>query len=262
MSGGGPAADAAGNIYLLTGNGVFERRSMRAASRAMGDYGNSFLKLATAAALLTVADYFTMSNEHESAADDDLGSGRRLLLPDLTDSGGTVRHLGGRRRQGRQYLRRQSRRDGEVQLRRQQHLAAAVRRARRGHLVDACMVQRHASITGRRRKPPEPLRIASATFRGKPCLTERRELCLPGHRAGGLRQRQRQWHRLGHENTSPAVLHAYDAGNLAHELYNSSQAANGRDQFGAGNKFITPTIADGKVFVGTQTGVAVFGLLN
>jgi hypothetical protein len=65
-----------------------------------------------------------------------------------------------------------------------------------------------------------------------------------------------------HENTSPAVLHAYDAGNLANELYNSAQAANGRDQFGAGNKFITPVIADGKVFIGTQSGVAVFGLLN
>ena len=65
-----------------------------------------------------------------------------------------------------------------------------------------------------------------------------------------------------HENSSPAVLHAYDATNLAHELYNSNQAANGRDQFGAGNKFITPMVADGKVFVGTTNGVAVFGLLN
>jgi hypothetical protein len=61
---------------------------------------------------------------------------------------------------------------------------------------------------------------------------------------------------------SKAVLHAYDATDLAHEIYNSSQAANNRDQFGAGNKFITPTIADGKVFVGTQNSVAVFGLLQ
>jgi len=57
------------------------------------------------------------------------------------------------------------------------------------------------------------------------------------------------------------VLHAYDAANLAHELYNSGQAANGRDSFGNGNKFITPLIVNGKVYVGTQSGVAVFGLL-
>jgi hypothetical protein len=64
------------------------------------------------------------------------------------------------------------------------------------------------------------------------------------------------------ENTSPAVLHAYNAKNLAVELYNSNQASGGRDQFGNGNKFITPTIANGKVYVGTQTGVGVLGLLQ
>jgi hypothetical protein len=57
------------------------------------------------------------------------------------------------------------------------------------------------------------------------------------------------------------VLHAYDATNLSRELYNSNQASGGRDQFGNGNKFITPVIVNGKVFVGTQTGVAAFGLL-
>jgi len=62
------------------------------------------------------------------------------------------------------------------------------------------------------------------------------------------------------ENNSPAVLHAYDAATL-NELYNSSQATSGRDQFGSGNKFMTPMIANGKVFVGTPNGVAVFGLL-
>ena len=63
------------------------------------------------------------------------------------------------------------------------------------------------------------------------------------------------------ENSNPAVLHAYAATDLTRELYNSSQAAGGRDNFGAGNKFITPAIADGMVFVGTENGVAIFGLL-
>jgi hypothetical protein len=61
---------------------------------------------------------------------------------------------------------------------------------------------------------------------------------------------------------SGAVLHAYSAGNLATELYNSTQAANGRDRFGSGNKFIVPTVADGKVFVATTNSVAIFGLLH
>ena len=64
------------------------------------------------------------------------------------------------------------------------------------------------------------------------------------------------------ENGNPAVLHAYDAGDLSHELYNSSQAPNSRDAFGVGNKFITPTIANGRVYVGTTNGVGVFGMFG
>jgi hypothetical protein len=60
---------------------------------------------------------------------------------------------------------------------------------------------------------------------------------------------------------STAVLYAYDATNLTKELYNSTQASGSRDGFGTGNKFITPMIANGKVYVGTPTGVAIFGLL-
>jgi hypothetical protein len=63
------------------------------------------------------------------------------------------------------------------------------------------------------------------------------------------------------QNTNPAVLHAYNALTLV-QLYGSSQAANNRDHFGNGNKFVTPTIANGKVYVGTTNGVGVFGLLK
>jgi hypothetical protein len=63
------------------------------------------------------------------------------------------------------------------------------------------------------------------------------------------------------ENLVAAVLHAYGASDLSQELYNSNQAWNDRDNFGSGNKFITPMIADGKVFAGTTNSIAVFGLL-
>src|SRR5712671_6100559 len=59
---------------------------------------------------------------------------------------------------------------------------------------------------------------------------------------------------------SGAILFAYDATDLTKELYDSNQAANNRDHF-SGNKFITPVVVNGKVYVGTQTSVAVFGLL-
>jgi hypothetical protein len=64
------------------------------------------------------------------------------------------------------------------------------------------------------------------------------------------------------ENSNPAVLRAFDANDLGNEIYNSSLAPNGRDEPGPGNKFIVPTIANGKVFVASTNSVAAFGLLN
>ena len=94
MSGDGPGADAAGNVYLLTGNGRFETTPDANGFPNQGDYGNSFVKIANNSGKLGVADYFAMSNEvTESGNDQDLGSGGELLLPDLTDSSQTVRHL-------------------------------------------------------------------------------------------------------------------------------------------------------------------------
>ena len=63
------------------------------------------------------------------------------------------------------------------------------------------------------------------------------------------------------QHGSVSALHAYDATDLANELYNSNQAPRGRDRFGYASHFQTPTIINGKVYVGTTNSVAVFVLL-
>ncbi len=95
QSGGGPAADPQGNIYVLIANGTFETTLTTAGFPSNGDYGNAFVKVSTAGGILQVADYFNMSNTvSESNADADLGSGAPMVLPDLGDGAGHTLHLG------------------------------------------------------------------------------------------------------------------------------------------------------------------------
>src|SRR5207245_2902556 len=63
------------------------------------------------------------------------------------------------------------------------------------------------------------------------------------------------------ESSGGGTLRAYDAGNLANELYNSGQNR-ARDNLGSYVKFSTPTIVNGKVYAGTQNSLAVFGLFG
>jgi hypothetical protein len=261
MSGGGPAADAAGSIYLLTANGVFETTLDAKGFPSGQDYGNSFLKLSAAAGTLSVADYFTLSNTAAaSAADRDLGSGGTLLLPDLTDAAGTVRHLMvGAGKDGNIYV---VDRDSMGKFSASaNNIYQQVNGALPGGIWSTPAYFNGNLYYADSGATLKAFTVASAKLSASPMSQSPEQFPYPGSAPSVSANGTSNAIVWAHENVNPAVLHAYDAGNLAHELYNSNQAANSRDHFGVGNKYITPTIADGKVFVGTTAGVAVFGLL-
>jgi hypothetical protein len=262
MAGGGPAVDASGNIYLLTANGAFETTLDANGFPSNQDYGNSFLKIASAGAGLAVLDYFTMSNEvAESNADQDLGSGGELLLPDLMDSTNTVRHLMvGAGKDGNIYVvdRDSMGKFNASSNKNYQTLNGVLP----GGIWSTPAYFNGTLYYGDVSGTLKAFSISSAKLVATPQSQSATQFTYPGTAPSVSANATANGIVWAHENTTPqAVLHAYDATNLAHELYNSNQAAANRDQFGAGNKYITPIVADGKVFVGTSTAVAVFGLL-
>jgi hypothetical protein len=257
MAGGGPAADSSGNVYLLTANGAFETTLDANGFPNRADYGNSFLKLSSGT--LAVADYFAMYNEvAESSADQDLGSGGILLLPNLTDSTNTTRHLAvGAGKDGNLYVvnRDSMGKFGPNSNDIWQELDGAFP----GGIWSTPAYYNQSLYFGPSGGVLMAFTVSSAKLTRASVTST--SFTYPGTGPAVSANGSTNGIVWAHENSNPAVLHAYEASDLTHELYNSSQRTNGHDQFGAGNKYITPTIADGKVFVGAPNGVAVFGLL-
>jgi hypothetical protein len=263
-SGAGPAADADGNIYALSANGPFDRTFLPNGFPSLGDYGDTFLKLSTLGGL-AVSDYFTPFDQAVDAANDtDLGSGGVVVLPDMVDAGGTTRHLAVG-----------AGKDTNIYLVDRDNLGKFMPGATSNSYIYQELVGAspggewataayfngaiyYGPVGGALRRftfsqarlDQVPAAMTSTVF-GYPGTTP--SISSSGNSAGIV------W---AHENpgsgSSQAVLHAYDATSLT-ELYNSNQNPQ-RDQFGTANKFITPTICNGKVFVGTTNSVGVFGL--
>jgi hypothetical protein len=261
MAGGGPGADSAGNIYLLAANGAFETTMDSNGFPNKQDYGNSFLKISATTPTLAVLDYFAMWNEvDESNSDQDLGSGGELLLPDLTDSTNTVRHLVvGAGKDGNIYL------VDRDNMGKYNSVGNSIWQQVSGQMGPVFSTPAYYNGTlyyGDIDATLKAFPMANARLATTPSSQTPSQFAYPGTAPAISANGTSNGIVWAHANGATAVLHAYDAANLAHELYNSNQAANGRDHFGTGNKFITPTIADGKVFVGTTNSVAVFGLLQ
>jgi len=262
MAGAGPAADANGNIFLLDANGVFDSTLNGNGFPSQGDFGNAFLKISTTNQKLAVADYFEMSNQQsENDGDVDLGSGGALLLPDLTDGSGNTRHLAvGAGKDGNLYV---VDRDGMGKFNSggdniYQELPGVLG----GGVWSMPAYFNNTLYYGPQGNNLMAFSISNAKLSTSPTSQTNNSFGYPGATPGISANGTSNAIVWAAENASPAVLHAYDATNLANELYNSNQASGGRDQFGSGNKFITPTVTNGKVYVGTTNGVGVFGLLK
>lgn len=268
MSGAGPAADNSGNIYFLDANGDFDSTLDSQGFPINRDFGNAFIKLSTSGNQLAVADYFEPDNgQTESAGDIDLGSGGALVLPDLKDASGHIMHLAvGAGKDGNLFV---INRDSMGKFSSNNNNIYQELPGVLGIGVWSMPAYfNNAIYYGPWGGPITAFGISDAKLSASPTSQTTNHFGYPGTTPGVSANGTSNGIVWAVDNGSvgtglasgTAALHAYNATNL-NELYNSNQASGGRDQFGMGNKFITPTIVNGKVFVGTPNGVAVFGLL-
>lgn len=257
-SGAGMAADRSGNIFLLDANGVFDSTLNSQGFPSEGDYGNAFLRLTTTGGL-AVADYFEMDNEsQENSSDTDLGSGGTALV-DVYDSNAKLWQLGvGAGKDTNLYVvdRTNMGKFNSGSNNMYQELEGALP----GGIWSMPAAWNGNVYYGPVDGPIMDFRFANAKLLSSPVAQTKQAFPYPGATPSITTNAGQNAILWATANTNPAVLFAFSARTLQ-LLYNSNQAANGRDHFGNGNKYITPMITHGKVYVGTQNGVGVFGLL-
>ena len=256
QSGGAPAVDTDGTIFIATGNGTFDGNTGGA------DWGDSVLHLSPAASGMTVLDSFTPHDEASLSDDDaDLGSGGPLLLPVQPGANPNELVIGGKGRT--LYL---------------------VNRTGMGGfnpVDDNQIVQSIPSVTTSRMKGipaywneniyvapgrGDPVRAYSLT-NGLLSATPTSQSTLVYNQSGSAMVSVSSngttngivW-AIQHSQTA-SVLYAYDATNLATNFYNSHTATSSRDALGGVAHYATPTIANGKVFIGGTKAFFVYGLL-
>jgi len=257
MAGGAPAFDSSNNLYVITGNGDFDGTK---------DFGDSFLKLNSS---LVVQDWFTPTVEGTLDSQDlDLGSGGAVVLVDLPSP--TVPHvlIGGGK--GTNFL-------GQIYVLNRDNMGQfnatdnVVQEFSLGGGIFSTAafwqntlyiggvsqnLKAFAINTGTGQLSTTAASQSPGTF-GFPGTTP--AVSSSGTTNGIV------WALDTHSNDTPAgsgngpaILHAFNATNLAAELWNSTQGTG--NAAGSAVKFCVPTVANGKVYVGTQTELTVYGL--
>jgi len=255
MTGNGPAADAGGNVWTSIGNGTFDADVTLGGN---GDYGDSVLGLPK---LLTTLPplYFTPSDQFTLAQnDEDLGSGGLTLIPDQSV--------------GPTHLLVTTGKEGTIYVLDRDHMGGF------HATIDSVVSEYPQAIPGTMSSPAYwngnlyylasnnvlmdySLSGGQLTLIGKSALQFPDPGATPSISASGT-QNGIVWALESdgqNQPTNSTVLHAYDAGNVTNELYNTTQAGP-RDDPGLAVKFAVPTIANGKVYVPAQYEISAYGL--
>jgi len=267
QSGCGPGVDTNGDLIAITGNGSFDTGAPRV------DYGDSYLRLTPGSGTLSVSSFFTPSNELTLDEKDlDLGSGGNLMLPDQTDAPNNPHLMVSAGKQGTLYLVNRDDMGGFIappaadQI--VQELPGEVGGMYGTHAywqgtVPSVGLQNMIYTAGVSDQP-KMFVVSGGLIQTPPASTAINvTLGFPGASpvisangtTGGILWviDSTSWSIAG-----PAILFAFDATNLSTELYNSTQFSS--DDPGPAVKFTVPTVANGSVYIGTQTQLAVFGL--
>lgn len=261
MSGGGLAADGSGNLYFATGDGNFNAFPNTAGT----EYGDSVIKLSTGGGL-SVADYFTPYNElsfETNNTDLDVGSGGVMVLPDQPGPNPHLLIEAGKPQEAylinrdmmttdNNHINTTSQHDNIVQsmpLGGGSFDSPAYFNGQIYYIANNDVIRSYLMSSGGTLIPDLPDSAGSRTFKF-PGATP---IVSANGADNGI-----VW---AIQKASPAVLVAYNATNLSSEIYTSSDSGS-RDQLTAGIKFAVPIVANGKVYVGSQDALTVFGLLN
>lgn len=250
----GPAADAAGHVYVATGNGTFD------AAAGGRDYGDSLLALTWSNGQLRVEDFFTPPDQSDlSARDLDLGSGGPVLVADRSRANGGLVLVGGK--------------DGKLRVIDRDRLGHGRSQALqviqfKGGIYSAPAYWNGRVYVAASSDTVKAFAVTGSGLSAAPVDAGTHVFPNPGATpaisANGLRDgilwviETKVWNDF---DGRPAVLHAYDALHLARELY-SSEMNGARDRAGQTTRFAIPTVANGRVYVGATGEVDVYGAID
>jgi hypothetical protein len=257
MGGGAPAVDAAGFIYANTGNGDTQAVS--------NNFGNSYVKYSVTSGIQPV-DYFQPFDQINNSSDNDVGSSGLIVLP---DSVGSVTHphlLFGGCKTGTNYL---IDRDNLGQFNAssdnivQEFTSPIVSGKPAGMLCAPAYFNGLLYVPGSGTSLAA-YSIANGSINTTPVSTTASQTTTfasgvsPTISANGTSNGICWVMRIDNYGSSAAVLYAFNATNLAHLLYSSSQIS-ARDAAGTAVHFTTPMVANGKVYLPNAGKVTVYG---